>query len=262
VVRRPHLSILPAYAVRPVRLPSSRKVLAVASAGCVVLGLLYLAARETPLFAVRTIEISGAPRKVRAEIIRSTKPYMGRSLVSLDGDELRARLEALPSVRSLRSDRAFPHTLRIVVVPEKPAAVLRAGQDGWLVSARGRIIRRLLPKKLGERPRIRLPGRVTLSPGQRITDRSTMLALRVVAAVPHDFPTRIHSVRAREGLVTIVLAGDVELRLGEGTAVALKLAVAAEVLHALSAEERATLGYLDLTVPDRAVAGDKPQVSG
>lgn len=227
-----------------------------------MLGLLYLAARETPLFAVRTIEISGAPPKVRAEIIRSAKPYMGKSLVSLDGDELRARLEALPSVRSLRSDRAFPHTLSIVVVPEEPAAVLRSGRDSWLVSARGRVIRRLLPDKLGERPRIRLPGRVTLSPGQRITDRSTMLALRVVAAVPRDFPIRIHSVRAREGHVKVVLTGGVELRLGEGTAVPLKLAVAAEVLRALSAEERAALAYLDLTVPDRAVAGRKSQVSG
>jgi cell division septal protein FtsQ len=261
VVRRPHLSIVPAYAVRPLGLPSSRKLVAVAATGCVVLGLLYLAARETPLFALRTIEISGAPPRVRAEVIREADQYIGTSLVSLDCDELRTRLEALPTVRSVRSDRAFPHTLRIFVVPEKPAAVLRSGPDAWLVSARGRVIRRAPPEKPGERPRIRLPGRFTLSPGQRITDRSTTLALRVVAAVPPDFPARIHSVHAREGQVTIVLADDVELRLGEGTAIALKLAVAAKVLHAFKGEERASLAYLDLTVPDRLVAGEKSQLS-
>ena len=43
----------------------------VLSAVVAVLGLLYLAARETPLFAVQELEISGAPPSVRTDVARA-----------------------------------------------------------------------------------------------------------------------------------------------------------------------------------------------
>ena len=49
---------------------------------------------------------------------------------------------ALPDVHLGHHDRAFPHTLRVHVVPEQPVAVLRRGEESWLVSARGRVMRR------------------------------------------------------------------------------------------------------------------------
>lgn len=252
---------MPAYAVRPLVRRPSRKALGVGAAVASVLGLLYVAARETPLFAVRELEISGAPRAVRADVERAAAGYMGESLVSLNSGALRRRLEALPSVWSLRSDRAFPHTLRLFVVPEKPAAVLRSGPTTWLVSARGRVIRRLLPGRLGDWPRIRLPDHLVLSAGQRVTDGPTSLAVAAVVAVPRDFPVAIRTVRVRDGRITLILAGDVELRLGERSALALKLAVAARVLRSLTLAERSALGYLDLMVPDHPVAANKSQLS-
>ena len=41
--------------------------------------------------------------------------------------------EALPTVAGVTFDRAFPHTLRIIVVPERPVAIVRQGADSWLV---------------------------------------------------------------------------------------------------------------------------------
>ena len=72
--------------------------------------------------------------------------FEGTSLVALDQDELRARLEELPSVESVRFDRAFPHTLRIVVVPEEALAVVKDGSAAWLVSGSGRVIRSADPE--------------------------------------------------------------------------------------------------------------------
>lgn len=115
---------------------------AVLVGACVValLGLLYLGARETPVFVLRTVEVEGVPANVRRAILESLEETRGTSLVSLDGDAVVRRLEALPSVQSVTYDRAFPHTLRLVVVMEEPVAVVKQASNLWIVSARGRVI--------------------------------------------------------------------------------------------------------------------------
>lgn len=261
MIRRPQLALVPAHAVRPlVRRPPPR-TLAVAAAVLSVLGLLYLAARESSLFAVERLEISGVPAEVRAEVERAAERYVGESLVALDTGELRRLLEALPSVRALDYDRAFPHTLRIVVAPEVPAALVRSGPDRWLVSKRGRVIRALEPGNAGALPRIRLRGRRVLAPGDSVDDREARLALRALVALPQDFAVPVRSARSREGTITIVLESETELRLGDPSSLALKLAVADRVLRRLPGDERGSLAYLDLTVPDRPVAAAEAQVS-
>jgi cell division protein FtsQ len=260
VVRRPHLSLVPAHGIPLVpRLPR-RALLALAGAAALV-ALFYLAARETSLFAVRTLEIAGAPPAVRAEVARAADAYLGTSLVSLDGDELRRRLEALPTVRSLRYDRAFPHMLRLVVVPEQPIAVARSGHDSWLVSERGRVIRKLPRSTSSGLPRIRVGGNAP-SPGELLDEAGVRLALLAAAALPADFPVPVRRVRAKEGQITLLLRSGAEVRLGSRSTLPLKLAAAARVLASLKPEERSTLGYVDLTVPDRPVAADKSQLSG
>ena len=73
---------------------------------------------------------------------------------------------------------------------------------------------------------------------------------------------RIRSARADGDDGVLFLAHGTELRLGKRTSVALKLEVAASVLSALDAAERAELAYLDVTVPERPVGATKTQVSG
>ena len=130
---------------------------AVLIGACVValLGLLYLGARETPVFALRTVEVEGAPANVRQAILQSLEETRGTSLVSLDGDAVVRRLEALPSVQSVTYDRAFPHTLRLVVVPEKPVAVVNQASNLWIVSVRGRVIGGTSAAEAPDLPRIR-----------------------------------------------------------------------------------------------------------
>ena len=111
-------------------------VLAVALCG-------YLIARESSLFAIDRIEVSGGSRQVRHQVDAALASLVGRPLVGLDGSAVLRKVDALPTVVSASYDRAFPHTLRIRVVPERPAAVLRRGPDSWLVSSRARVMERL-----------------------------------------------------------------------------------------------------------------------
>jgi cell division protein FtsQ len=234
----------------------------VAVAAFMALGLAYLAARETSLFAVRQIEVIGAPPAVERAVQEAAAPFAGESLVDLDRTKLSESLAALPSLRSFQVDRAFPHTLRITVVPERPAAVLRSGRDAWLVSERGRVIASVEKDAWKSLPRIRLAGQSPPVPGAVLEGGETGDALAAVAALPARLAGRVRSVSAREGSIDLVLRTGPELRLGAADRLALKMAVAAAVLRALPADDREALDYVDVSTPERPVAGNDPQVSG
>jgi cell division protein FtsQ len=240
---------------------SSARVAAVAVTLTALLGLLYLAARETSVFAAEEVEITGGSRAVRESIREAVQPVVGESLVALDQDELRRRLEALPTVRAVRLDRAFPHTLRIAVSPELPLAILRQGEEDWLVSAEGRVMR-TLDRGSSSRPVVNVGDEVAVAPGEVANVVDVRHALAALRRLPRRFPVRVETARVEEGSVFLDLAGGAELRLGRPRQLALKLVAAARVLRALTAYERADLGYLDVTVPERPVAGPKPQLSG
>jgi hypothetical protein len=68
--------------------------------------------------------------------------------------------------------------------------------------------------------------------------------------------------RGGKGAPVVVLAGGAEIRLGSADSLGLKLDAAALVLDALTGDERAELAYVDVSVPERAVAGAKSQPKG
>lgn len=231
-----------------------------------VIGLLYLGARETSVFALQRVEVEGAPAEVRRSVLQALEETRGTSLVSLDGDGVVRRLEALPSVQSVTYDRAFPHTLRLEVVPEKAVAVLDQGSARWVTSVRGRIIGRTSEDVSPDLPRIRYDSDGALAAGQFVSDEGIKTVLAALAEAPRRMALPIHQGRFEDGQLTFVLAGEGGSRplllLGEPVDVGTKLRVAALVLRKLDFEERAALTYLDVTLPDRPVTSTNPLVSG
>jgi cell division septal protein FtsQ len=219
-------------------------------------------ARETPLFAIRAVTVHGAPENVVRDVERAADAVRGTSLVALDRPALERRLLALPSVVAVRVDRAFPSRLEIDVVPERPAAVVRAGSDAWLVSRRGRVIQTVGLRAFPRLPRLWLPSAADLTPGTTINRDQQALALRALVLVPRTFPAKVGTARGENGEIVFVLGDGLELRLGSFDELRLKLHVAASVLASLSRSERAGLGYLDVGMPERVVGGLKSQVEG
>ena len=234
-----------------------RHAAVIALGSCAILALLYLGARETPVFAVRSIEVTGGTKSVRLEVHQAAQPFRGESLAALDGRALVDELEALPSVRSVTYDRAFPSTLRILVEPERPLAVARMGSDSWVMSERGRVIGRA-GRPSADLPRYELQEVSGVQPGAFLTDPQSKAILAALALLPRRFPAQIETVRFDQSRLVLALRtkwGAPELRLGEPVDLAVKLEVAALVLRSLSAEERASAGYLDVSVPERTVLG-------
>jgi cell division protein FtsQ len=229
--------------------PSGRSLLV----GFAVFGAVLLAlvvARETSLFAVRSIDVSGAGPGVDRQVERALRDRAGKSLFGLDLESAKIDVAALPTVASVRFDRAYPHTLRVLVVPERPVAVVRQGASSFVVSRRGRVMARVDRTVKPDLARIWVPKDVRLDPGSFV-EGDLVTAVRAVAPLAGiHFPSRVVSVRTTDGL-TLRLRSGLELRLGDTREVDLKLAVADRVLRVLPSGS----GYLDVSVPDRPVAG-------
>jgi cell division septal protein FtsQ len=242
--------------------PSGRSLVVGLAAVSIAVGL-YGLARETTLFAVRNLAVVGGSPALEAEVRAALHSYEGRSLVAVGAGAVEQQADALAGVRSSVVDRAFPHTLRIRIAPEVPVAVLRRGSESWLVSARGRVIGTIDRGTHTALPRIWLPPATELQEGAFLTDAPGALAARSLAAlVGSGFPERISFVRALDGEITLGLRGGLEIQLGPPVDLRLKIAIARGILPLLALPGRGGPDYLDLTVPERPVAGRNPQPSG
>jgi cell division protein FtsQ len=242
--------------------PSGRS-LAIGALIVVFAVALYALARGTPMFAVRTIEVEGASPALAGRVRAELRSFDGRSLVAVNGGAVEQRLNGLAAVRSSVVDRSFPHTLRIRVLPEVPVAVLRRGGESWLVSARGRAITMVPLGSRHDLPRIWLPTRTEIAKGAFLVDEPGALAARSLAAfVGSGFSSRIAFVRALDGQITLGLRGGLEIQLGAPIELRLKIAIARGILPQLAVPRAGGPDYLDITVPERPVAGRKPQPSG
>jgi cell division protein FtsQ len=66
-------------------------------------------------FAVRSVDVTGAGDEIAHTIVVATEIYDGQSLFSVDPGEIRARVEALPMVRTATVARLWPDRISIVV---------------------------------------------------------------------------------------------------------------------------------------------------
>ena len=242
------------------RIGPSGRSLAIGCALIVGAVLAYVVARETPLFALRSVTVKGAPPDVSAQVRSALSPLQGSSLVTLNGADVLRRVEGLPTVVSARYDRAFPHGLVVVVRPERPVAVLRQGSDSWLVSARGRVMHRLRPRTERTLPRIWLDPTAAIALGARLSGPTLEATAALAVADRSSLAGRIMTAKIADGRLTLVLRSGLELVVGRPVMVALKLAVANRVL-AVPGQARGG-GYLDVSVPGRPVGRFNPQLAG
>jgi cell division protein FtsQ len=247
---RPGMPHVPHPRTWLVRLAPTRRSLVV-GASILVLALGgYLLARETSLFAIDLIKVEGGSPRIAAQVNHALAPFVGVPLVGLDGAAVLRKVDALPTVVSASYDRAFPHTLRITVVPEKAAAVLRSGPSSWLVSVRGRVIERLSADSLPRLPRIWVSTRTHVLLGAQIRAAGASTAAHAVG-LAGGFATRVASASFTGGALVFRLRSGLELLLGDGGDVKLKVAVARRALTMLPSGS----SFLDVSIPGRPVAG-------
>jgi cell division protein FtsQ len=104
----------------------------------VAVGLYELA--RSPLFGLSAVRVQGGSATTRAAVLAAAGLQQGEPYLSINLDQVRRRVEALPTVASARVSRAYPSSLRIAVTERQPTAVVSSGKDRWLVAADGTVL--------------------------------------------------------------------------------------------------------------------------
>ena len=242
-------------------LPTRRSLLA--GVLLVVLGAAtYVVARQSSLFALRTLDVRGGTPAIRAEVRAALADELGTSLLRVGDAGLARRLDALADVRSFTFDRSFPHTLRVVVHREQPVLVLRQvpGKDAFLIAASGRVLKLLPHSRLSHLPRLWVKSDTRPVVGAALPATLLDAARATAVANAVRLPGGVRVVRETASELTLQLGSGVEVRLGDAGDLRLKLAIARRVLALLG--PGVTTGYVDVSVPERPVADQNPQVVG
>ena len=240
-------------------LPSGRSILAGLAIVAVALSG-YVIARESSVFAVRTLEVRGANAQTRAQVRAALAGELGHSLLTVDRAAIASRLSGVPAVRSFTYDRAFPNTLNVVVRRELPVLVVRQGANAFLVAASGRVLKPLPHPRLSRLPRLWVRSDVPVVVGENLPAGEAASVHALAVANGAGLPGGVRSILQLHGSFSLELGAGLELRLGQPNDVRLKLAIAKRILRATGSAVAA--GYLDVSVPERPVLSVNPQVGG
>ena len=241
-------------------LPTGRSILVALAILAVAAGA-YAVARETSIFAVRSLEIRGGTPALRAQVRAALAPEVGVSLLRVGGGDLSDRLAPVSGVHSFRFDRRFPNTLEVVVTAERPVLIIRQGKTAFLVSASGRVLRTLTQPRLSSLPRLWLPTKAEApAVGKDLPGVETAAAVAVGPLRSAPLPGHVDAVTSDGSQLTLTLGTGFQVRLGDVGDLRLKLAIARRILSRTGAA--AAPGYVDVSVPERPVLSTDSQVAG
>jgi cell division protein FtsQ len=225
-----------------------RRLLAVGGVAVVLLALYLFLIRESSLFSVKKIEVTGVTVN-QAQITAALQREAAKmTTLHVRDDKLRAAVGGFPTVGAIKIDASPPHDLKIEIIERKPVAVIDVGSEKIPVSADGYLLR-------GERAE---PGLVPIDPSQGVSGNRLLGADLDQAALLGALPAQLRSgvkgssVDTEAGGVVVSLRNGIDLRMGDGSDAAAKWAAAAAVL---SEPDLGSPGYIDVSVPSRPVAG-------
>jgi cell division protein FtsQ len=204
--------------------------------------------RNLSWFAIHDVAVKGATTNER-EIKAAVEGVAGdMTTLHIKDDELRNAVSRFPTVASVGASTSFPHGLTVTITERLPVAVAQIGGRPVAVSADGYL---LLGASFDSKslPKIQGAG----AHGARL-DQDAAAESAILGAAPVPLRERLtaSSWDEQRGGMVVDLKGAPELRFGDGSRAQDKWAAAVAVL---SSPERGSPSYLDVSVPDRPVAG-------
>ena len=245
--RASSLIVRPALALPP----QIRRGLVIAlGAAVVVAGGYQFWFRNSSLVAVDHVKITGLTTREAPEV-RAALTAVARDMTTLNVrvEELEDAVASYGVVHEVRATADFPHTLRIEVQEQRPAAVLETSGGRVAVAGDGTLLRDLPLNR-------RLPAVSVGSGGlgaERLTERRALEAVAALATAPAALRPRLEEAarERRRGLVVRMRRGP-DVILGDASRLREKWMAATRVMASPSA---AGASYVDVRLPERPAAG-------
>ncbi|HXQ52315.1 MAG TPA: FtsQ-type POTRA domain-containing protein [Stellaceae bacterium] len=210
-------------------------------------GASFAAAGRTLGFAVQNVAVDGRERESRQAILDAVGVKRGVSILSIDLDAAKARLEALPWVRAADVERLLPDTLFVHLTERRPLAFWQRHGKLALLADDGHVM---------ANARLEDYGALVVLVGDDAPKVGASL-LDALATEPALFPHVAAAVR--------VGARRWNIRLDSGIDVALPESDAEGAWHRLAALDRSesllarNIVAVDLRLPDRLVLRLPPE---
>jgi cell division protein FtsQ len=203
----------------------------------------------SPLLRVQEVEVVGATSVSSNEVL-SLARIEGESMFRLDLAASERRVESIPTVQSVRFERRWPHTIRIIVTERAPWALWEIGADRYVIDTEGVVLPGSAP--IENAPVIRdSSGPARLSPGDHVDGDAVLLAQALLQRVPQTLALNVSSLEysPNQGLSLTTDAGY-RVVVGDSQNVDYKLAVW-QAIEGRLGREKMTGHILDLRFGDR-----------
>jgi cell division protein FtsQ len=202
---------------------------------------------ESPLFAVRGVQVDGLHSLSAAAVRDAAGLRTGTPLLRVDLDAAAARVRRLPQVATAQVSRGWPDRVVVTVAERTPVAVVERAGQRTLVDAGGVLFDTITgPAPAGVVPLdVAAPG-----PG----DPATRAALAAIDALPGAVRAQVTRVTAPDPTqLTLTLPGPVTVLWGDGSAAAAKAAALRGLLGQLRSGALSTVTVVDVSAPDAVV---------
>jgi cell division protein FtsQ len=140
------------------------------------------------LLVVRHVEVIGTKIVPRGRVMAVAQVPLGAPMVRLRSDAVRDRVAGIQEVESVRVERRWPTTVRIVVRERVPVVVVERDQRFYQVDRFGVTVLTTRVRPRG------LPALLVANPGP--ADAPTRAALKVWASLPSRIATRLTAIEA------------------------------------------------------------------
>lgn len=142
---------------------------------------------NSPVMAIRDIEITGAHRADIDRVLYRYQVEVGVPTISIRPDDLVAGIEQDPWVARAQATVSWPGTVSVVVLEHEPIAWAAIGGQWYRVSGTGAILEESEPAKRGARVELRgMSGQL----GEVIRGKRAIAALEFFSVLPDELRRR------------------------------------------------------------------------
>jgi len=183
-----------------------------------------LALYFTPVLRVQEVQVTGA-QTLDAHSLAELADLKGASMFTVPLDEAQKRLAALPMVKSVKAERRWPHTVRLVVEERQPWSYWYTEDDEYVVDADGVVLEGAMPAP--DAPVIyHQDGSAHFQPGDVIDADAVHLAQQLLDSLPATLDMGLVRLEynSREGL-SLMSAIGYRVIVGDSHGLEYKLAV-------------------------------------